>query len=236
MRVFSVFAFLCFVAQTGSANAAVILDQFHSPQITSVVQARSYDYQGQTFTVGVDGKLDSIRLAMGNYQVPPEIEAQFYLAPIFENVALFSQAVSLNIPSTIIPPNGDFSFGTWVTLDFSAFNIQVAAGDEYALVFHSSIPFEETGGPSAKQINWFAGNPGTYAFGTPIGINPFQDTPIVVRNDFDHAFATYVSTVPEPSTWALLILGFGMVGFSLRRQRRKAIRFYSDRLVPIRNT
>lgn len=30
--------------------------------------------------------------------------------------------------------------------------------------------------------------------------------------------------VPEPATWALMLTGFGMVGFGLRRARRQAVR------------
>jgi hypothetical protein len=28
----------------------------------------------------------------------------------------------------------------------------------------------------------------------------------------------FTATVPEPSTWAMLLLGFGLVGFARRRQ------------------
>jgi len=33
--------------------------------------------------------------------------------------------------------------------------------------------------------------------------------------------ADFAATVPEPATWALLILGFGLTGASLRRSRRR---------------
>jgi len=33
-----------------------------------------------------------------------------------------------------------------------------------------------------------------------------------------------LSTVPEPQSWAMMIAGFGLVGFSARRQRRLAAR------------
>ncbi|MFL6760111.1 PEPxxWA-CTERM sorting domain-containing protein [Sphingomonas sp.] len=33
----------------------------------------------------------------------------------------------------------------------------------------------------------------------------------------------YVATVPEPATWALMLLGFGGMGFALRRRRRPVL-------------
>jgi hypothetical protein len=33
-------------------------------------------------------------------------------------------------------------------------------------------------------------------------------------------FGSRVTSVPEPATWAMMLLGFGAVGFSARRQRR----------------
>ena len=32
-----------------------------------------------------------------------------------------------------------------------------------------------------------------------------------------------VSAVPEPSTWAMMLLGFGAVGFAMRRSRRRSL-------------
>ena len=35
--------------------------------------------------------------------------------------------------------------------------------------------------------------------------------------------ATFVpSAVPEPATWGMMLLGFGAIGFSMRRRRRTA--------------
>ncbi|HEY2837363.1 MAG TPA: PEPxxWA-CTERM sorting domain-containing protein, partial [Rhizomicrobium sp.] len=36
--------------------------------------------------------------------------------------------------------------------------------------------------------------------------------------EFDNIYAA-VSSVPEPATWTMLIIGFGSIGFMLRRQR-----------------
>ena len=41
----------------------------------------------------------------------------------------------------------------------------------------------------------------------------------IVEGDFDEV-ASFVNGVPEPSTWALMLTGFGMVGYALRRRSR----------------
>jgi hypothetical protein len=33
----------------------------------------------------------------------------------------------------------------------------------------------------------------------------------------------YLATVPEPATWAMMLLGFGGIGFAMRRRRRPAL-------------
>jgi hypothetical protein len=63
----------------------------------------------------------------------------------------------------------------------------------------------------------FAGSPaGTYVAFEDLTF-PYSDF-----NYFDHAFVFTVSAVPEPSTWAMLILGFASVGFLAYRRRNQA--------------
>lgn len=45
-------------------------------------------------------------------------------------------------------------------------------------------------------------------------------------SNFDLNFRTFtltdaIAAVPEPATWAMMLIGFGMIGFSMRRARRK---------------
>lgn len=43
-----------------------------------------------------------------------------------------------------------------------------------------------------------------------------------LENDFDYndfRFAYNIAVVPEPATWAMLISGFGLVGFAMRRRK-----------------
>ena len=48
------------------------------------------------------------------------------------------------------------------------------------------------------------------------------------NNSYDaldaRTYSINVTAVPEPATWALMILGFGMVGFGLRRARKQTVR------------
>jgi len=63
----------------------------------------------------------------------------------------------------------------------------------------------------------FAGSPaGTYV--------AFEDLsfPNSDFNYFDHAFVFTIAAVPEPSTWAMMILGFAGVGYMTYRRRRTA--------------
>jgi uncharacterized protein (TIGR03118 family) len=41
--------------------------------------------------------------------------------------------------------------------------------------------------------------------------------------DENHGLFGYIASVPEPSTWAMLVLGFGAVGVALRESRRRKV-------------
>lgn len=47
--------------------------------------------------------------------------------------------------------------------------------------------------------------------------------PDSIYTGFDNLSFT-VSAAPEPSTWMMMIVGFGMIGFSLRRNRKQTVR------------
>ena len=59
-----------------------------------------------------------------------------------------------------------------------------------------------------------------FTFGAADNVNRVVFNTTQPAFEFDN-IAAAISGVPEPSTWAMMILGFGLVGFSLRNNRRR---------------
>ena len=226
MRAIRSWLLVLIAAQVSAAEAAVVVDQQNTPTVGHVIQARSPDFQGQTFTVGLDGQLTAIKVDVADYNVPP-VDVQFYLAPIESGVALFSQAYHITVPSSEISTAGTGSGPAqdeWLNLNFTPLDVQVKAGQQYALVFGSPITFDQTGGPNAEQINWFFSVDDTYGGGHYVEFASLSDLPVPPVTIYvppwpDAEFITYVSPVPEPATWAMFIVGFGAIGGLLRLNR-----------------
>lgn len=53
-----------------------------------------------------------------------------------------------------------------------------------------------------------------------IALNDFDGTSLSVINSFKPQF-TLSAAVPEPATWAMVLVGFGAVGYGMRRRTRK---------------
>jgi hypothetical protein len=70
----------------------------------------------------------------------------------------------------------------------------------------------------------FAGD-GTIPAGTYVGFEDLsqQDTHWTDNNYRDEQFVFTVTAVPEPATWAMMILGFAGVGFLAYRRRHSAL-------------
>jgi hypothetical protein len=201
------------------AQAAPVLDQSSVPETglfpvngsvgTGVNNGPSVS-MGQTFTAGLTGQLTRIDLAI-------------FSSPFFDPAGPLTVAVKTlagdilatqQIDVSTLP---DLTFGvTWVQIpqfDFSAGDVLVTAGLEYKILVTGPA---STGSFWIYQIN---DAPLAYADGHAFGV--FQGSeggPL----PFDFGFRTYVDTaaVPEPGTWALLILGFGGAGVALRGRRR----------------
>ena len=127
---------------------------------------------------------------------------------------------------------------TTASLNISAFDIDFAAG-ELDEIFAMD-------GATWVSLGFLTGNDGVWEFGNAfaLGANFFDDitTGLKVRIDIDTGRDGWYATlgksslsldegvlppptpgVPEPSSWAMLIAGFGIVGAAARRRRQAAV-------------
>jgi hypothetical protein len=171
----------------------------------------------QTFTVGTNGELTAIAISL---------DAS---SPITLNLLRTSHGVptSTILASAAVPSPGNTG-GTWTYFDFSSSHIYVHAGE--VLAFQPSTTV--SGGQVLRDFVAYAGRPDPYSEGELYDIHP--ETGIInwqpyvneligqgVIGGVDATFVTYVADVPEPSTWAMMILGFAGIGFMAYSRKSK---------------
>jgi hypothetical protein len=201
----------------GPAAAEVVLDQATIPETGHVGFAGAGWVVGpnalaQSFTVGVSGLLDHVALGVEAWPSSSAGDFQFQILN-GSNQVLYSQTVSgADLPHLT---NSGLDWDQTYMTDVRSADIHVTIGELYLLKVFSA--------PAGGGGVWRASNnsgvidyPGGQAYEYDI---PGFPNPLAIGNEF--AFRTYVDTgsgaVPEPQTWALMVIGFGFAGFSLRR-------------------
>ncbi len=99
---------------------------------------------------------------------------------------------------------------TGLATPFGANNLYYVTGPTF--VDGSGLGFRTAAGTNVNLF--FQGSGGRYRVNTT---GPFTSS-------FVNATSSAAAAVPEPATWGLMILGFGVVGASLRRRRAPAVR------------
>ena len=122
----------------------------------------------------------------------------------------------------------------FVTFDTSSFAYRVATGQMFSVLIEL-IPLNQTGSFTFTTANTFGqvqnpdGSFGTLSVGANYargGLYQLSATGIPIALQHDIGFRSYVDVsgaVPEPTTWAMLILGFGLTGAAMRRRREPAL-------------
>lgn len=169
---------------------------------TNTVQSFSAnDFAGQSFTVTGSGSFNNASFSFLNNSATVA-NGNLYLYTIAQSVAPTSLAgTTQNRLGVASASNGTYSFGSGVFLN---------AGTKYFAYSDT----QQTVGVS-QETNYSGGdlyNAESSTSGYYVGSANY-DRSFVVR-------ATQAAT-PEPATWSLMILGFGIVGGTLRRQKRQ---------------
>ena len=181
-------------------------------------------------------KISMIALGAALLAASPALAADLVSNGGFETGNLTSWTLSGNTGFSSVQSfaafTGSFGYRNGAVGSFGVLSQTVAtvSGATYAY----SFALRNNGGPD----NAFEASLGGTAFGPsftnsgPFGYTVFSGTVVAptsnallsfsFRQDpnfwnFDNA--SLISAVPEPATWGLMILGFGMVGASVRRRR-----------------
>lgn len=180
------------LASVSAAQAADgVLDQ-SNPGGSAGLNAVGHQWQ-QEVTAGVGGRLNGIMLWGGGSLRVRIAEGDAFNAGPFA----FSQWVTFE-------PNGLAG----LFIDTRAANIVLSAGETFVIdLSEGTEAYTGSVTPYAGGNLWLAGGgwPTTFNFTERFGTSL--------------AFETYMGAVPEPETWALMILGFGLAGAGLRRRR-----------------
>ena len=192
-----------------AAKAATVLDQAYL--VTDGTRFVSSDLdpsfrRAQTFTVGVTGTLVQVDVAVVSM-----------LAGTSATLNLLSTSggtpTSILVTSSTVntAPVGGF-------MDFT-FLEPVTAGEVLAFELVASIS------NSFGALVMPGANPGGYSGGSDFFLNTFSaNIPNFTATAGDVNFQTFVNVtaaVPEPSTWAMLFLGFASIGFMAYRRKSK---------------
>lgn len=112
---------------------------------------------------------------------------------------------------TCIALGGGTSFGTF-TIDF------YDAGDQFSGSFNGGS--SPTSIPTISNVDWlFTITGGTGRFADASGIFEGTGTADATTRP-THVVIDFGPPVPEPASWTLMLLGFGGIGFAIRRRRR----------------
>ncbi|HVF95101.1 MAG TPA: PEPxxWA-CTERM sorting domain-containing protein [Sphingomonas sp.] len=195
-----------YFATTSGASKGDLQYNFSTPVLLSSLTSVSYDfYRSSTSTV--DANLTPV------FRFDIFEDANFAGSLVFENVYQSQSAAPVN---------------TWTTLTASLSN-----GIFWATNARLGPTFASADGGQKTLDAWIAANEGTLRVtGVSIGAGSGWNNGIFAggidnvnfafsggpTNNFN--FEVAAAAVPEPATWAMMLVGFGMVGGAVRTRRR----------------
>ena len=187
------------IAATGAAKAAVIEHHTLYSQTTLISY---FGPLGQSFSVQ-EGGLDSIALSFLRMNNAPVSDVTIR---ILDGLEPDSNLIAERSFTPIAGQN--WNNQVYTSVDFTG--TQLVVGADYYLTLTTSSNYwgvvNGRGTYEGGSYFFFDKASGQYSFpATPYDLN-FRITTSPVAN-----------VVPEPATWAMLILGFGLVGSALRR-------------------
>lgn len=199
------------------ATAAETLSVVSGPAGTRAVSIANVDPIGQTFTAFTD-TITSVgfQFASLNPTQPNDpITLRIFAGETLTGTSLFTNTFTL-------PTSINSRTPQW--FDIAVPSLGVTNGQRYSLVLQTGSSFRNAlvvGPDFNPSTGQFAGGD-AYAGGRLLSTGATYANCTGANNNCDANFRVtgnlVAAAVPEPTTWAMLILGFGVVGGALRRR------------------
>lgn len=182
------------IAAATPATAATVIDQGQATSVGGFAFLNQSTISSQSFKAGYNNS----------------VGAGVFLASGYGSTGRVTVSILTAVPGSsaqiVATGTANGTAGSWV--DVSWAQTALVVGQTYWLSATSN---------SSLVVGFNQGN--SYANG-----DAFYGTFSYAQYGYDLTFRTYannaVAAVPEPATWGLMIAGFGMVGFGLRRRAK----------------
>ncbi|MDN3275907.1 PEPxxWA-CTERM sorting domain-containing protein [Frankia sp. RB7] len=202
-----------FLAHAMPASADVISNPTNNDSLLYLsgasVGGQQTQFVGQTFTASITGVLTDFQFTLNSSTIPSLYGAVYAWDG--------SKATAFLWQSPVVS-------GAAGLLDFSPVGANVTKGQTYVAFLSTYGIANDSGLATVADCLPFAGcNSNSIPnLGTMVFANVLADGPVWTSVNFrDATFsATITSAVPEPSTWAMIILGFAGVGFLGYRRKQ----------------
>lgn len=181
---------------------------------------------GESFSAPTTGNLTNIQFGLLGVSTLTSVQAIVY--------ALNGPLTSTFTPGTEIWRSAAM-VGTSEVINFNPTGVMLTGGQSY-VAFLSTYFTIGTGQANVASCNPFTSstcavsnanpNLGRAIIGSARGANLDELTfAQVVNGSQDLTFSATIAAVPEPATWGMMIVGFGIIGTSLRRKRSTRVLF-----------
>jgi hypothetical protein len=167
----------------------------------------------QSFTPAMTGRLNRIDLQIGRFG-GDDLRIRIGSGEAIDGS--YVELLSLDVAAADVASGFDQLF----SLDLLAHGLTLASGDRYSVILSSTL------GGMGNQFGWVIGE--TTVDGDELANPPYAGGRAFASLDqggtwqarsVDRPLRTWMTpAVPEPSTWVMLIAGFGLTGFAVRRR------------------
>lgn len=205
------FAALVALAAAGSAQAIVTVSSTNGPDTQPLPAGQSVIYD---FESGAPAGL------VGNFNIVQGSLAGVYAAPLGDTTHYLAVLGSTGTTTLVLNKSYRSLSFFWGSIDaYNSVTYFTAGGVSLGTFTGANVPGAPDDGSQGnalnnRRVNWDFGADSVKSIAFKSTSNSFE------LDNIAGAVGNQISPTPEPSTWAMLLTGIGLVGVSMRARRR----------------